>query len=102
MLMMAGLICLFMFQHIAFSTRLTNNTDFWNFSAPGALGVFNILEFIWAFQFLRDACNSILIQSTSVLLVAPLTGTGAPIKQNVPPHSSVCSNIGAVSSLVPS
>ena len=56
-LFMAGLVALFMFQHLAYSSKGVANSDFWNFANPGVLGVFNILEFIWAFQFLRDACT---------------------------------------------
>ncbi|MCB0368407.1 MAG: hypothetical protein KDD45_02950 [Bdellovibrionales bacterium] len=58
MLLMAGLIALTMFQHLAFSSHYSYGTDLWNFTNPGVLGVLNILEFIWAFQFLRDACNT--------------------------------------------
>lgn len=54
---LAGLIALFMFQHLAFSSKGVSSPDLWNFANPGALGILNIIEFIWAFQFLRDAFN---------------------------------------------
>ena len=60
-LALAGLIALFMFQHLAFSSRGVANADFWNFANPGFLGVLNVLEFIWAFQFLRDACTFVMM-----------------------------------------
>ena len=47
MLLLAGMIALFMFQHLAYSSRGVANSDFWNFANPGFLGVLNILEFIW-------------------------------------------------------
>jgi len=66
MLFLAGLIALFMFQHLAFSSKGVSNSDLWDFSNPGVLGVLNIIEFIWAFQFLRDACILSSTQLTSV------------------------------------
>ena len=93
---MAGLIALFMFQHLAYSSRGVSNSDFWNFANPGVLGVFNILEFIWAFQFLRDACKNDLIKLTSVSQVLLLIGIGVLFIPNAQPHSlDSSSNIGA-------
>jgi hypothetical protein len=61
LLLTAGLIALFVFQHLAFSSKGTKNSNYWDFSNPGFLGILNIIEFIWGFQFLRDACTSSLI-----------------------------------------
>lgn len=52
-----GLIALFVFQHCAFSSRGTTSMSFFNWANPGFWGILNILEFIWAFQFLRDSCK---------------------------------------------
>jgi hypothetical protein len=91
-LLEAGFIALFMFQHLAFSSSQgTYNSDFWNFTNPGVLGIFNILEFIWGFQFLRDACTHSSTQSTSASLAAPPIGTGTPATPGSlprPPDSS--------------
>lgn len=57
LLFLTGLIALIVFQHVAFSSKSHSNSNFWDFTNPGFLGVLNILEFIWAFQFLRDAFN---------------------------------------------
>lgn len=95
----AGLIALFMFQHLAFSSKGVANSDLWDFSNPGALGVLNIIEFIWAFQFLRDACNCCLTQSTSASPVAPPTGTGTPTRPSAPALSPDSSPDTGVASL---
>jgi hypothetical protein len=58
---LAGFIALITFQHVAFSSKSNSNTNFWDFTNPGVLGIFNILEFIWGLQFLRDACKIIYI-----------------------------------------
>ena len=71
LILLFGLIALITFQHVAFSSKSINNTNFWDFTNPGLLGVFNILEFIWGFQFLRDACKIITIQSISVFQELP-------------------------------
>ena len=71
LILLFGLIALITFQHVAFSSKSSNNTNFWDFTNPGLLGVFNILEFIWGFQFLRDACKIINIQSISVFQELP-------------------------------
>jgi len=57
LIFLTGFIALITFQHVAFSSKSNSNSNFWDFTNPGLLGVFNILEFIWGFQFLRDACN---------------------------------------------
>jgi hypothetical protein len=77
LLFLTGLIALIVFQHVAFSSKSHSNSNFWDFTNPGFLGVLNILEFIWAFQFLRDACKSYTIQSIFVSQEQPPTGIGA-------------------------
>jgi hypothetical protein len=73
---LAGFIALITFQHVAFSSRSNKNTNFWDFTNPGVLGILNILEFIWGLQFLRDACKNHLIKSTSAFLELLLAGIG--------------------------
>jgi hypothetical protein len=73
---LTGFITLIVFQHLAFSSRSANNNNYWDFSNPGVLGVLNILEFIWGLQFLKDACNLEIIQSTSAFQVLLRTGIG--------------------------
>ena len=73
---LAGFIALITFQHVAFSSKSNRNNNFWDLTNPGLLGIFNILEFIWGLQFLRDACKINTIQSTSVFLEQLPTGTG--------------------------
>ena len=97
---MVAFIALIVFQHVAFTSKRGSgaNNNFWDFTNPGVLGVFNIIEFIWGFQFLRDACKSHLIQSISALLEAPLTGTGTINLPSATLHSRDFSlDIGAVS-----
>jgi len=48
---------LIVFQQLAFSSKSNKNSNYWDFSNPGFLGILNIIEFIWGFQFLRDAFN---------------------------------------------
>ena len=55
---LTGFIALITFQHVAFSSKSNSNNNFWDFTNPGALGILNILEFIWGLQFLRDACKN--------------------------------------------
>jgi len=62
---LTGFIALITFQHVAFSSKSNSNTNFWDFTNPGVLGILNILEFIWGLQFLRDACKNHLIKSIS-------------------------------------
>ncbi len=57
LIFLTGFIALITFQHVAFSSKSNRNTNFWDLTNPGLLGIFNILEFIWGFQFLRDACT---------------------------------------------
>ena len=61
----------------------------------GFWGVLNILEFIWGFQFLRDSCNCVLIQSTSAFPELPLTGTGPGTHLVTPPTRDCSASTGA-------
>ena len=74
-----GLIALIVWQHCCFSSASASNNNFFNFSNPGFWGILNILELIWGLRFLRDACTSFFIQSTSVSLEMLLTGTGSDL-----------------------
>jgi hypothetical protein len=40
---LAGLIALFVFQHLAFSSKWVTAGTYWNWAGPGFLGVLNIL-----------------------------------------------------------
>jgi hypothetical protein len=75
-LFLVGFFALIIFQQLAFSSKGNNNTNYWDFSNPGVLAIFNIIEFIWGLQFLRDACIYVVIQSISAFLDALSTGTG--------------------------
>lgn len=55
MLLTLGLVALITWQHCCFISQ--SKSYFWNFANNGIWGVLNILEFIWGFQFLRDAFN---------------------------------------------
>lgn len=59
LVLMAAFVALIVFQHLAFSSKNNKNNDYWDFTNPGVLGILNILEFIWGFQFLRDACTNV-------------------------------------------
>lgn len=52
-----GLAALFVWQHCCFASRGSTSRNFFNFNSTGVWGVINILELIWAIQFLRDAFN---------------------------------------------
>jgi H+/Cl- antiporter ClcA len=61
LLLTAGTFTLFLFQHVAFSSKSHSNNNYFDFSNPGFLGWLNIIEFLWALQFLRDSCKSLPI-----------------------------------------
>lgn len=65
----AGLIVLCLFQHLAFLSHSepepSSNDIFLKLTPNVALFVLNVVEFIWGLQFLKDACNSLLMQTTS-------------------------------------
>lgn len=52
-----GLIALFVWQHCCFSSSSATNNNFFDFNNSGFWEIMNILEFIWGFRFLRDACT---------------------------------------------
>ena len=61
-LLTIGLVVLCVWQYVAFGTQyepyVANDTDLYKSSKQNvALQIFNILEFIWGLQFLRDACS---------------------------------------------
>jgi hypothetical protein len=43
LILTAGLVALFIFQHAAFGGRAGNSNNFFDFAAPGFLGILNIL-----------------------------------------------------------
>jgi hypothetical protein len=94
---------LIIFQQLAFSSKANSDSNYWNFSNPGVLGIFNIIEFIWGFQFLRDACKYVFTQSTSVFRDVQLIGTGKTIPLEITnitgtlPSLDFSPDIGAVS-----
>lgn len=55
LILMAGLVTLLVFQHICFSNISHNNNNYWDLFNPGALGVLNVISFLWGYQFLLDA-----------------------------------------------
>ena len=57
MLLALGLVALIVWQHCCFSSQSASNRNFFDFNNTGFWEILNILEFIWGFQFLRDACN---------------------------------------------
>lgn len=57
MLLATGLVALITWQHSAFASKFGSSKNFFNFNNFGFWEILNILEFIWAFQFLRDAFN---------------------------------------------
>lgn len=57
MILATGLVALIVWQHACFSSQSATSRNFFNFNNTGFWEVLNILEFIWAFQFLRDACT---------------------------------------------
>ena len=65
MLLALGLVALIVWQHCCFSSQFASNRNFFDFNNTGFWEILNILEFIWAFQFLRDACTFLVIQLTS-------------------------------------
>ena len=55
---MVGLVALIVWQHCCFTSKFADSRNFWNFAnANNVWEIFNILEFIWAAQFLRDSFN---------------------------------------------
>jgi H+/Cl- antiporter ClcA len=48
---------LFLFQHLAFTSKAHSNNNYFDFSNPGVLGWLNIIEFLWILQFFRDSCK---------------------------------------------
>jgi chromate transport protein ChrA len=65
----AGLIVLCFFQHLAFLSHSdpqpSDNDIFLKLTPNIPLFVLNVIEFVWGLQFLKDACNSLLIKTTS-------------------------------------
>jgi len=57
----ACFILLIWFQNMAFQSKFAQNSNRWDYSNTGVLGIFNVLELIWGLQFLRDSCNFIFI-----------------------------------------
>ena len=57
MILAIGLVALIVWQHSCFASNFASNNNFWNFNNTGFWEIMNILEFIWGFQFLRDACK---------------------------------------------
>lgn len=52
-----GLVALVLWQHCCFVSYYMGSGNFWKLNSSGILDILNILEYIWAQQFLRDACN---------------------------------------------
>lgn len=52
-----GLVALIVWQHCCFSSFYKGGNNFWNFASSGVFDVFNILEYFWALQFLKDSCT---------------------------------------------
>ena len=78
-LLTAGLIVLCLFQHIAYishNTPLKVQGDVYLQLNPNyVLFVFNLIEFIWGLQFLKDACTNSITQTTSWYQDWPPNGT---------------------------
>jgi hypothetical protein len=81
-LLFLGLAALIIFQQIAYSYGARWNNNLFNFFNPYFWGVVNFLELLLGLQFLKDACNSYYIQSSSSFLETPLIGTGGEIQMN--------------------
>lgn len=52
-----GFFALITFQHFAFASKSWSGVTPFDFSGAGFWSILNIIEFIWGFQFLRDAFN---------------------------------------------
>jgi len=61
MLLAFGLLALFIWQHCCFSSALGSGNNFFNFANGGFWTVLNVLQLIWGFRFLRDACKFTII-----------------------------------------
>ena len=51
-----SLVAVTTWQHSCFASTFGNSNNFWNFNNVGFWEILNILQFIWGFQFLKDAC----------------------------------------------
>ncbi len=57
LIFLAGLIVLFIWQYSCYSSINSENRNYFNFCNGGIWQIFNILEFIWGVEFLRDSYN---------------------------------------------
>lgn len=92
MILAFGLVALIVWQHCCFSSQSAVSRNFFNFNNTGFWEVLNILEFIWAFQFLRDAFNFCVAGGAVdwYWLRPHKTGCFAPF------HRLLCKNWGSV------
>jgi hypothetical protein len=56
-----GLVALILWQHACFSSFFQGSSTFWKLNSSGFWDILNILEYLWGLQFLRDACNFLII-----------------------------------------
>lgn len=54
LIFMTGLLALFIWQYSCFASINSHNRNYFDFTNGGIWQIFNILEFIWGVQFLRD------------------------------------------------
>ena len=57
LLLTLGLVALIVWQHCCFTSKYAQSKNFFNFNNLGVFEILNVLEFIWAMQFLKDACK---------------------------------------------
>jgi len=54
---------LIIFQQVSFSLLYNSNNNLFDLTNPGVLGYLNIIELLWAFRFLQDACKYVSLYS---------------------------------------